>query len=89
MRYMQHQDRPGGWTEWYTPRRKGYKIRCCDCHLVHVFEFRIKGGKIQIRAKRDERRTAASRRKLTVRSKKIIAEVAQQLAPALDRLARR
>lgn len=48
--------------EWVSPRRKGYKMQCCDCGLVHLLEFRIHNGHIQMRGFRDERATAAVRR---------------------------
>lgn len=53
--------------EWVRPIMKGYRMRCCDCGLVHVLDFKIipygKGRKIKFRAYRDERSTAACRRK--------------------------
>lgn len=53
--------------EWIQPTRKGYKMRCCDCGLVHRLDFRLvhtKGGIfIHFRAFRDVRSTAATRRK--------------------------
>lgn len=53
--------------EWVQPRRRGYKMACCDCGLVHRMNFRLvesaNGGKsIQFQAFRDERATAAIRR---------------------------
>jgi hypothetical protein len=48
--------------EWLRPRKRGFKEMCCDCHLVHQLEFRINDGKIEFRATRDERATAAARR---------------------------
>lgn len=48
--------------EWIRPRRRGFKEMCCDCHLVHLLEFRVVDGKIEFRASRDERATAAARR---------------------------
>jgi hypothetical protein len=52
--------------EWVQPVRKGYKMACCDCGLVHNLDFRIvetKRGKfIQFRAFRNERSTALMRR---------------------------
>lgn len=30
-----------GWTEWQTPIMNGYRVKCCDCGLVHEAEFRI------------------------------------------------
>lgn len=49
--------------EWVQPIRRGYKMACCDCGLVHVFDFRIYDGHVQLRAFRDNRKTAAMRRK--------------------------
>jgi len=45
--------------EWVQPTRKGYQMKCCDCGLIHILDFRlIKYGdskhKIQFRAKRKE-----------------------------------
>lgn len=52
--------------EWVRPVKKGYKMACCDCGLVHVLEFAHipygRGRKIIFRAWRDERATAAKRR---------------------------
>lgn len=52
--------------EWQTPIRKGYKLACCDCCLVHTLDFRlVKRGKIykiEFRAFRNERSTALMRR---------------------------
>ena len=30
-----------GWTPWQNPIMKGYRMRCCDCKLVHEVEFRV------------------------------------------------
>lgn len=48
--------------EWVQPVRNGYKMACCDCGLVHVLDFRLHQGKIQLRASRNERSTAQKRR---------------------------
>ena len=48
--------------EWMQPKR-GYKMACCDCGLVHRVEFRVVKGRVQFRAWRDNRATAARRRK--------------------------
>lgn len=48
--------------EWVQPDRKGYKMRCCDCGLVHRMEFRVYHRHIQLRAWRDERAMAQVRR---------------------------
>jgi len=57
---------PGAWVQ---PTRTGYRMMCCDCGLVHEMDFRLvdnplgRGKKIQFRAQRDERATAAARRR--------------------------
>ncbi len=43
--------------------RETQKIACCDCGLVHVHRYRIRGKTlIEVRVWRDERATAARRR---------------------------
>ncbi len=27
--------------EWVTPVHQGYLLKCCDCGLVHRFDFRV------------------------------------------------
>ena len=52
---------------WIRPFKRGYRIRCCDCGLVHRIDFDHipwgRGRKVIFRVWRDERATAASRRK--------------------------
>ncbi len=49
--------------EWVEPTPQlGHKMKCCDCALVHIMDFRIRNGKVQFRPRRDNRATAASRR---------------------------
>lgn len=31
----------GKWTEWVSPKMKGYRMTCCDCGLIHEIEFDI------------------------------------------------
>lgn len=47
---------------WVQPVRKGYKMACCSCGLVHRLDFRVLNGRIQFRAFSDNRATAAIRR---------------------------
>lgn len=51
--------------KWVQPVRKGYRLACCDCGLVHVMDFRLvqhaKGKKIQFRCWRDNRATGQMR----------------------------
>lgn len=49
-------------NEWQQPIRNGYKMACCDCGLVHDMDFRIYQGKIQMRARRNNRSTGQLRR---------------------------
>ena len=48
--------------EWVQPIRDGYKMACCDCGLVHRMDFRVRRGRVQFRAFRDNRSTAMMRR---------------------------
>ena len=48
--------------EWIQPIRRGYKMSCCDCGLVHVLNFRLRKGRIQLQAFRDNRATGQKRR---------------------------
>lgn len=48
--------------EWLRFARKGHRIACCDCGLVHVVEFAVVDGKVDVRFSRDNRATAAMRR---------------------------
>jgi hypothetical protein len=49
--------------EWVQPVRKGWRLACCDCGLVHTFDFRIRKGHIEFRAWRNNRATGQRRRK--------------------------
>ena len=48
--------------EWIQPIEIGYKLRCCDCGLVHNIDFRVKNKRVQFRAFRNNRATAQIRR---------------------------
>lgn len=48
--------------EWVLPIRRGYKMSCCDCGLVHTLDFRVRKGRAQFCVFRDDRATAAVRR---------------------------
>jgi len=48
----------GDWVHW---ARKGHLVACCDCGLVHLMEPRVRNGRIEIRATRLKRNTAAKR----------------------------
>lgn len=60
MRYGQVYD-----GEWIKPKtRRGHRIACCDCGLVHVFDFTVRKGVLYYRPVRDQKATAARRRRL-------------------------
>jgi hypothetical protein len=53
--------------DWVYPRHNGYRMRCCDCGLVHRVNFRVvkdSSGQLSVRfqAFRAGRATAMSRR---------------------------
>jgi hypothetical protein len=50
--------------EWVRPVKKGYRLCCCDCGLVHELDFKIEGKNILFKGKRNNRATAQVRRKL-------------------------
>lgn len=48
--------------EWVRPIRRGYKLACCDCGLVHNMDFTIHKGRIYFRVFRNNRATGQMRR---------------------------
>ena len=52
--------------EWVQPVRRGYKLACCDCGLVHTMDFRIYKGRAQFRVFRNDRSTGQIRRWMKV-----------------------
>lgn len=52
--------------EWHWVPKKGFKLMCCGCRLIHTFQFRIvqngKKRKIEIKVDRDDRATGQARR---------------------------
>ena len=56
--------------EWVRPIRKGYKLACCDCGLVHDVDFRIKDRRVEFRVRRNNRSTAMMRRHKGLRKNK-------------------
>jgi len=59
MRAMQVND-----GEWVHFSRRGEKLECCDCGLVHDLEFEVRRGRVYLRFRRDRRETAAVRLRL-------------------------
>lgn len=72
--YQTHPVDSTGWTDWISPihgtTKHNYKIKCCDCDLVHDMQFRVQKRKINgtlkncvvYKVKRNNRATAAGRR---------------------------
>ena len=64
--YKKYFGKPGEWTEWVRPIRRGYKMACCDCGLVHSMDFRIRnewrGNVVEFRVMRNQKATSAMRR---------------------------
>lgn len=48
--------------EWCWPTQRNFKLACCDCGLVHTFDFRTVEGQVEFRVKRDNRATGQIRR---------------------------
>jgi len=61
-KYIQEHAGEDGWSRWVQPVRRGYKLRCCDCGLVHNMDTRIRKGRVQFRMSRNNRSTAMVRR---------------------------
>ena len=65
--------------DWIRPVRRGYRTACCDCGLVHRYDFAVveAGGRQEIlyRVRRDYRATAGRRRaKRLAKIKRALAE---------------
>ena len=62
---MKYEDQEDG--DLVSVPKRGYRMMCCDCGLVHRCEFRtVKKGRgtgVMLRMWRDNRATAAARRK--------------------------
>ncbi len=44
------------------PVVKGFSQSCCDCSLVHTYDFRIRNGHIEFKFERDNKATMNKRR---------------------------
>lgn len=56
----------GEWGEL----QKSWDLSCCDCHLVHGIEIRVRNGEAQIRFTVDNRATAQLRRHYKIKVKR-------------------
>lgn len=68
-RYPIAHPKKSGWTAWEPVGSKLNTTRCCDCKLVHEFQVRKRRADdwIEMRWRRNQRKTEASRRALGVR----------------------
>ena len=48
--------------QWDRIRKKGFKMACCDCGLVHKLDFKIEGKTLFMKGERDNRSTGQLRR---------------------------
>lgn len=56
--------------DWFAPKMRGFRLKCCDCGLIHDIDWRhAEGNELQMRIIRNERATAAARRN---RKKKVV-----------------
>jgi hypothetical protein len=60
--------------EWVQPVRRGYRLACCDCGLIHNVDFRVRRGCIQFRVARNTRSTAMMRRHLKSKGKLVVSK---------------
>lgn len=78
-------------NEWIQPIRRGYKMACCDCGLVHDMDFRIYKGRVQLRARRNKRSTGQKRRHKNMSdddySQFLIKQTAENHKETMNRLA--
>ena len=49
-------------NEWVQPVRRGYRLACCHCGLVHDMDFRVFKARVQFRLRLNNRSTAMIRR---------------------------
>lgn len=52
---------------WVQVAKRGFRLRCCSCGLIHTIDFRIQEDRIEIRMERHERATKAARRAIQKR----------------------
>jgi hypothetical protein len=48
--------------QWEQPIQHGYLLACCDCGLVHRFDFRVVNGEVEYRVFHARKATAELRK---------------------------
>jgi hypothetical protein len=56
-----HEHGPRNWTKRVRPTPKSYHLQCCDCALVHEFQFFVVDGQVEFRLRQKPRLTARVR----------------------------
>lgn len=50
--------------EWVRPVHRGFREQCCDCGLIHVFDFRVVNGRqVEFMVRKVDRRATANVRR--------------------------
>ena len=53
--------------EWEKPIQRGYLLGCCDCGLVHRFDFRVRDGMVEFKVRHAKTATQTQRRRIAYR----------------------
>lgn len=56
---------------WFRPTAELHAA-CCDCGLVHVFRYRSRKSRVEVKVVRDARKTAAFRRERRKRMVRVV-----------------
>jgi hypothetical protein len=54
--------------EWTAIPKRGHWNMCCACALVHIIDYRLNDGALEMRVRVDRRATAAARRPFKFKS---------------------
>jgi len=49
--------------EWRPIKRRNYRLVCCDCGLAHIYNFRVRKGRLENQMFRDPFITRVARRR--------------------------
>ena len=63
MKYLDVITKKNAWSIWLIPYNNQIRLACCDCGLVHDVKFRYKDNQISFSVRRNNKATAAKRRK--------------------------
>lgn len=60
--YIGDSPRGSRWSKWIRVRKKGWRLSCCDCGLVHEINFRTQpDGTLELKVARDSKATGGIR----------------------------